>query len=65
VDSEPGLYFVGLEFLYSLSSIMIHAQERDAQRIANEIDKRSSLAQSPMQRQLEPAVPAGGGRVRE
>lgn len=37
VASEPGLYFVGLEFLYSLSSEMIHGVGRDAERIAEAI----------------------------
>jgi putative flavoprotein involved in K+ transport len=32
---QPGLYFVGLNFLYSLSSTMIHGVGRDAQRIAD------------------------------
>ncbi len=31
---QPGLYFVGLHFLYSMSSTMIHGVGRDAQRIA-------------------------------
>jgi len=34
VDGEPGLYFVGLEFLTALSSEMIHGVGRDAKRIA-------------------------------
>jgi putative flavoprotein involved in K+ transport len=33
-EDEPGLYFVGLEFLSSLSSEMIHGVGRDADRIA-------------------------------
>jgi putative flavoprotein involved in K+ transport len=37
VASEPGLYFVGLHFLYGLSSSMIHGVERDAQYIAQAI----------------------------
>jgi putative flavoprotein involved in K+ transport len=36
----PGLYFVGLEFLYSLSSVMIHGVGRDARRIAEHIHAR-------------------------
>jgi putative flavoprotein involved in K+ transport len=32
VDSEPGLYFVGLEFLYALSSATIIGVARDAKR---------------------------------
>lgn len=40
VASEPGLFFVGLEFLYSASSEMIHGVERDAGRIARAIAAR-------------------------
>jgi len=38
VQSESGLYFVGLFFLYALSSTMIHGVGRDAERIAGVID---------------------------
>jgi putative flavoprotein involved in K+ transport len=34
VTSEPGMYFVGLPFLYSMSSSMVHGVGRDARRIA-------------------------------
>jgi len=37
VPSEPGLYFVGLHFLYAFSSEMIHGVGRDAARIAGHI----------------------------
>ena len=37
VNSEPGLYFVGLKFLYSKSSEQIHGVGRDAARIADAI----------------------------
>jgi putative flavoprotein involved in K+ transport len=40
VDSEPGLYFVGLKFLYSKSSEQIHGVGRDAERIAETIAAR-------------------------
>jgi putative flavoprotein involved in K+ transport len=40
VKSEPGLYFVGLLFLYAFSSTMIHGVGRDADRIAGVIDSR-------------------------
>jgi putative flavoprotein involved in K+ transport len=40
VQSEPGLYFVGLHFLHSMSSAMIHGVPRDAERIARTIAKR-------------------------
>jgi len=36
----PGLYFVGLHFLYAMSSVMIHGVGRDAQRIAAAIAAR-------------------------
>ena len=38
---EPGLYFVGLHFLYALSSTMIHGVGRDARRIAKDIATRT------------------------
>jgi putative flavoprotein involved in K+ transport len=42
---EPGLYFVGLHFLYAFSSDMIHGVGRDAARIADAIaGNRSSRA---------------------
>lgn len=34
VARAPGLYFVGLHFLYALSSTMIHGVARDAQHVA-------------------------------
>ncbi len=42
VKSEPGLYFTGLHFLYSLSSAMIHGTERDAEYVVNTIKNRMS-----------------------
>ena len=41
VSQEPGLYFVGLHFLYALSSTMIHGVERDAKRVAETIAVRT------------------------
>jgi putative flavoprotein involved in K+ transport len=40
VDSEPGLYFVGLKFLYAKSSEQIHGVGRDAAHIAEAIADR-------------------------
>ena len=40
VPDEPGLYFVGLHFLYALSSTMIHGVGRDAEHIARAIRAR-------------------------
>jgi putative flavoprotein involved in K+ transport len=47
VASEPGLYFVGLHFLYALSSTMIHGVERDAERVADAIASRTREPTSP------------------
>lgn len=37
VPTHPGLYFLGLHFLYAVSSTMIHGVGRDARRIAGAI----------------------------
>jgi putative flavoprotein involved in K+ transport len=42
---EPGLYFVGLHFLHSFSSTMIHGLARDAERVAAEIARRTASAE--------------------
>jgi putative flavoprotein involved in K+ transport len=44
-SGEPGLYFVGLHFLHSLSSTMIHGVARDAERITNAIERRTKTAE--------------------
>jgi putative flavoprotein involved in K+ transport len=44
VPSSPGLYFVGLHFLYSMSSSMIHGVGRDAERIVSQLVKRKTVA---------------------
>jgi putative flavoprotein involved in K+ transport len=43
VESEPGLYFVGLKFLHSVSSEQIHGVERDAGYIAAKIAARRGV----------------------
>jgi putative flavoprotein involved in K+ transport len=45
VAQEPGLFFVGLHFLYAMSSEMIHGVGRDAARIAEVVAKRGRLTQ--------------------
>jgi putative flavoprotein involved in K+ transport len=40
VETEPGLYFVGLHFLYAMSSTMIHGVGRDAARIVAALASR-------------------------
>jgi putative flavoprotein involved in K+ transport len=39
VPDQPGLYFVGLKFLYSVSSAQLHGVGRDAARIVGEVAK--------------------------
>ena len=46
VRGEPGLYFVGLNFLYAMSSTMIHGVGRDADHVAGVIASRTSLHDS-------------------
>lgn len=41
VPGAPGLSFVGLHFLYAMSSTMIHGASRDAERIARHIAEES------------------------
>lgn len=41
VDAIPGLYFVGLNFLYAVSSTMIHGAARDAEYVARAIVRRA------------------------
>jgi putative flavoprotein involved in K+ transport len=41
VRYEPGLYFVGLNFLYAMSSTMIHGVGRDADHVAGVIASRA------------------------
>jgi putative flavoprotein involved in K+ transport len=43
VESEPGLYFIGLKFLYSVSSEQIQGVGRDADHIAGRIAARSGI----------------------
>ena len=49
VTGETGLYFVGLHFLYAMSSTMIHGVGRDAEYIADTIAARTRArsAQEP------------------
>jgi putative flavoprotein involved in K+ transport len=57
VTGEPGLYFVGLHFLYAMSSTMIHGVGRDAEFIANQITGRLRGSAGTTFRQ--PAMAAG------
>jgi putative flavoprotein involved in K+ transport len=42
VAKQPGLYFVGLLFLYAASSEMIHGVSRDAEHVVQDIARRAS-----------------------
>lgn len=56
VPGEPGLYFVGLKFLYAASSSTIHGVGRDAARIADRI--RASRRKADDTPRADPAVSA-------
>jgi putative flavoprotein involved in K+ transport len=61
VESQPGLYFVGLTFLYAMSSSMIHGVSRDAARIVRAIEAHLRAASS---RTPALAVAPVGGAIR-
>jgi putative flavoprotein involved in K+ transport len=54
VTTEPGLYFVGLHFLYAMSSTMIHGVGRDAKHVADTIAAR--IRARPIAVELQPAL---------
>jgi putative flavoprotein involved in K+ transport len=58
VSSAPGLYFVGLHFLYAMSSAMIHGVGRDAARIVETLMQHRKVTEAARERiaprELEP-----------
>jgi len=46
VAGEPGLYFVGLHFLYAMSSTMIHGVARDAEHVARAVAARARVSRA-------------------
>ena len=44
VTRVPGMYFVGLHFLYSMTSATVTGVGRDAERIVRAIDSRTLAA---------------------
>ena len=48
VPDAPGLYFVGLHFLYSMSSTMIHGVGRDAERIVAAVAARAAASRAAL-----------------
>ena len=58
VAEAPGLYFVGLHFLYAFSSEMIHGVGRDAARIAEAVAARHSLQEREVPASLSVPISA-------
>ncbi|HZJ53741.1 MAG TPA: hypothetical protein VFD38_06340, partial [Myxococcaceae bacterium] len=54
VREAPGLYFVGLHFLFAMSSTMVHGVGRDARYVAERIAER--LAESPSEPRIASAA---------
>jgi putative flavoprotein involved in K+ transport len=48
VGSEPGLYFVGLVFQYSIASVLIGGVGRDAEHVVRNIASRVHEGRSPV-----------------
>jgi putative flavoprotein involved in K+ transport len=46
VDSLPGLYFLGMLFLHSFSSMLVLGAGRDAKRVAKHIESRAATSPS-------------------
>ena len=61
VSDEPGLYFVGLHFLYAMSSTMIHGVGRDAAYVTDAIAARVGKRRGAIV--SEPGLAASGMRV--
>ena len=57
VQGEPGLYFVGLRFLYAASSTMIHGVGRDADHVAGVIAARAPLRASASVKEFKGSDP--------
>ncbi len=55
VHSQPGLYFVGLEFVYCMVSPMVHGVGRDAERTVRTIAPRVAAGRN---RRFEPSTVA-------
>jgi putative flavoprotein involved in K+ transport len=53
VDSSPGLYFLGIPFLYSFTSMLVNGAGRDAAYVVERIAGRRGMR--------ERAIPAAAG----
>jgi putative flavoprotein involved in K+ transport len=57
VDSHPGLYFLGMLFLHSFSSMLVLGAGRDAKRVVDHIVARATSAEAaPARTRALPAV---------
>jgi putative flavoprotein involved in K+ transport len=64
VTAVPGLYFVGLGFLFAMSSSMIHGVGRDAARIVAAVKaRRRELGVRQPDAEPAPGVASSGGPV--
>jgi len=59
VANEPGLYFTGLYYLYSVSSGLIGGTKRDAGYIAKQIEARSPARKPVILQPVRPAANTG------
>jgi putative flavoprotein involved in K+ transport len=55
VDKVPGLFFCGLAFQYSFSSMVFPGIGRDAEYLARRIEARASATAKPSRKQPQPA----------
>jgi putative flavoprotein involved in K+ transport len=62
VGSEPGLYFVGLFFLYSVASALIGGAGRDAEHVVNALASRRGAPRDAETRRVPRRRAALGGR---
>jgi len=58
VAGAPGLYFVGLQFLYSMTSATVNGVGRDAKRVVKAIKLRTKAGESECPRRLRVAQAA-------
>jgi len=56
VLNEPGLYFLGLNFLYAFSSVMIHGVGRDAKYVAKVIKENSNNSSKILTAQVKDTI---------
>lgn len=64
VATQPGLYFVGLHFLYAMTSDTVNGVGRDAERIAAAVASRPRGARAAKDRAIPGAARGWGRRAR-